>query len=130
MPDVPLPTPFVWLLVAGGLSLALFNIGRLVRAIRLDYLMGRIAAVVFEPLSDMLADRVQEQIDRSVQPIWHELRPNRATSLRDAVDRTEAGVDRLELAFDEHVRSVDAHAADPTAHLRPSGPDDGGAGPR
>lgn len=124
------PDPIAWLFIVGAVTLALFNIGRFVRAIKLDVLMGRFLAVALEPLRDMLADRVQEQIDVSTHRIWQELRPNHGTSIRDVVDRTERNVQSLRADLSDHEGDVKAHAADPTAHIRPSDPDDGAAGPR
>jgi hypothetical protein len=130
VPDANLPDPLFWLLAAGAISVALWNIGKLAHFLKLDVLMGRFLSTALEPLSDMLADRVQTQVDRSLRPLWEELRPNSGSSLRDAVDRTEADVASLRTDLREHVDSVDLHASDPTAHMRGTPPDAGGAGPR
>lgn len=130
MPDLEIPDWLAWFIVVGIAFGSARPIGRFFAYIRLPYLVKKIMTAIFEPLSDMLADRVQEMIDRSVQPVWHELRPNQSTSLRDAVDRTEAGVKVLQSTIDGHISSVNAHASDPTAHMRPTDPDDGIAQPR
>lgn len=130
MPDVDLPNSLAWLLAMGALAVAIYNVDRLAHYLRIPSLTKRILAAAFQPLSDMIVDRMQHQIDLSTKRIWDELRPNSGKSLRDAVDRTEKDVRRLQDTVDGHISDVAAHASDPTAHIRPTPPDDGGAGPR
>jgi hypothetical protein len=130
VPDVDLPDPLAWLIIAGIVALAIYNLWKLLDATGVDRLMGRMVAAAFEPLADMLALRIQTQIDQSTRKIWDQLRPNGGTSLRDGVDRTEVAVERLQRILDDHLEDVEAHASDPTAHIRPTDPDKGPAGPR
>jgi len=118
------------ILLLGALSLALWNVDNIVRRAGLDRLMRRMATAAFRPLTDAIADRMQQQIDVSTKRIWDELRPNSGKSLRDAVDRTEQDVKLLRDDLSDHKSDVQAHASDPTAHIRPTDPDDGPAGPR
>ena len=62
--------------------------------------------------------------------VQRELQHDHGASMKDQLTDVRAEQERLRSTLDEHVSDIEAHASDPTAHIRPSWPDHGGAGPR
>ena len=62
--------------------------------------------------------------------VERELQHDHGQSMKDQLTDVRTEQERLRSTLDEHVSDIEAHAADPTAHIRPSWPDAGGAGPR
>ena len=62
--------------------------------------------------------------------VERELQHDHGASMKDQLTDVRAEQERLRSTLDEHVSDIEAHASDPTAHIRPSWPDQGGAGPR
>lgn len=75
-------------------------------------------------------DEMGRWLDNVNAVVMRELTHNAGTSMKDQLTAVKAEQDRLRQAIEEHVSDIEVHAADPTAHLRPSSPDAGRAGPR
>lgn len=59
-----------------------------------------------------------------------ELQHDHGASMKDQLTDVSFEQERIREAVDSHIGDITAHAADPTAHYRPSWPDQGHAGPR
>ena len=62
--------------------------------------------------------------------VERELQHDHGQSMKDQLTDVRCEQERLRQTVDNHVGDIAAHASDPTAHIRPSWPDQGGAGPR
>lgn len=78
-----------------------------------------------------------EWIHNVNEVVTKELTRNHGSSMKDQVhtigrklDLAKEELAHLQRTVDDHVGDVEAHASDPAAHVRPTGPDDGHAGPR
>lgn len=111
LPESPieLPDPAWWLLAAGAVALALYNLGRFAHFLRLDRLMAWLARTLTAPITESvnthLATVVALQVETQIDRVLYELRPNGGHSGHDRLAREIAeGMESLK-------ERIDAHAA-------------------
>lgn len=110
-----IPDAIAWLIVAGAVAPALFNLGKVLRFLRIPQAIGKVVSWLATIARDAFIEGARDGI---LEIVRKELRPNGKTNIRDAVDRTETMVRSIDDQV-QHIREdLEDHRDDDSAHLR------------
>ena len=112
---INIPDWIAWLVIAGAVALALFNINKVLHLLRIPQVIGKTVTWLAKIARDAF---IQGAKDGIVQIVQQELYPNGGDNIRDVADRTEAlamrNVQQIQGLSDE----LEQHRADDSAHRR------------
>ena len=115
MPDADIPDAVAWIIIAGFVAVALLNLGKVARFLRIPQACGRLVSWLATIARDAFVQGARDGITEIVRD---ELEPdgNGGHNLRGAIDRIEVLVNDLHADFQHHISDVKAHITDPDAH--------------
>jgi len=115
MPDVDIPDAVAWLIIVGALALALFNLGKVARALRLDGMvmwLGRQTQTRIIAPAQADIDRIDAKLDA----LMEQLTSANGGSIREQVNRMERKQQQDSEALWLHIADAGRHTPDPDAH--------------